>query len=173
MNTHRLALACAGAALLAAGPVFAQNAPKATSALHTYQLSAENGSSETGTVTLAPAGKGSTTVTLSLNGAPTTAQPAHVHHGSCPKVGPVAYPLSNVMNGKSTTTIKAPLGELIGGGFAVNVHKSTTDLGTYVACADLGNGMSAMPAAGGKPMPGPSEGPMPTSSGPAMPAPSP
>lgn len=165
MNAHRLALACAAGALVAAAPVLAQNAPTAAAGLHTYQFAAENGSKETGTVTLAPAGKGSTTVTLALNGAPAAAQPAHIHLGSCPKVGAVAYPLSNVVNGKSTTTVKAPLGQLIRGGFATNVHKSTSDIGTYVACADLGNAMAPMPAASGQPMP--------AVSSPAMPAASP
>ena len=39
------------------------------------------------------------------------------------------------MNGKSTTTLDMPMSAVTKG--AINVHKSTADLKTYVACGDL------------------------------------
>ncbi|MBD5657194.1 MAG: hypothetical protein IAI50_18740 [Candidatus Eremiobacteraeota bacterium] len=110
------------------------------SAAKTYKFAAQNGSGETGTVSLASAvaGKG-TTVTIALKGAPADAQPAHIHTGSCAKLDPSPkYPLKSVTDGKSMTTVDVPMDKLIAGGFAVNVHKSTSDIKTYVACADLG-----------------------------------
>ncbi len=136
MNVHRIAISCAAAALLAT-PVLAQDAMKPAMPLHSYQFSAENGSGETGTVSLAVAPKGSTTVTIALTGAPAGAQPVHIHTGTCAKLGSVAYPLSNVVDGKSMSTVKASLPDLTAGSYAVNVHKSLGDVGTYVACADL------------------------------------
>jgi hypothetical protein len=103
----------------------------------TYTVAAQNGSGETGTVVLRPDGD-KTTVMLQHDGAPSAAQPAHVHTGSCAKLDPKpAYPLNLVINGTSTTTLDVPLAKLTSGAYAINVHKSTNELATYVACADL------------------------------------
>lgn len=101
-------------------------------------MNAQNGSKESGTATLQQKGK-NVVVMLDLNNAPKNAQPAHIHMGTCSKLNPAPkYPLSNVQNGKSTTTIKnLDLDELIEGKFAINVHKSTNDLKTYVSCGDI------------------------------------
>jgi opacity protein-like surface antigen len=134
-------------ALCIAAPALADDMMKSDA--KTYKFTAQNASGETGTVTLKPAGDDSTTVTIALTGAPAEAQPAHIHPGSCAKLDPKPkFPLTNVVDGKSTTTVKEPLSKLIAGGFAVNVHKSTNDLGTYVACADLGTMAMASPAPG-------------------------
>ncbi|MBD5633379.1 MAG: hypothetical protein IAI49_02770 [Candidatus Eremiobacteraeota bacterium] len=110
-------------------------------------MGAQNGSGETGTVTLTPDGAEKTTVVVSLKGAPAEAQPAHIHEGSCAKLNPAPkYPLESLKDGKSTSTIGAPIATLVGGGFAVNVHKSADDLKDYVACGDLGAAHAA-PAA--------------------------
>jgi hypothetical protein len=132
-----------GATVVALGtPVFADDMTSAKPM--TYNFAAQNGSGETGTVTLTPGTDGTTTVTIALTGAPADAQPAHIHPGTCAKLNPAPkYPLNNVVNGASTTVVKAPMDKLVAGGFAVNVHKSTSDLGTCVSCADLG-GSGAM-----------------------------
>jgi len=136
MKAQRIAIFAAAAALVAA-PALAQDAMKTSAGLHSYQFSAENGSGETGTVSLAAAGKNSTTVTIAITGAPAGAQPAHIHKGTCAKLGAVVYPLSNVVGGKSTSAVKSSLPDLTGEAYAVNVHRSLSDIGTYVACADL------------------------------------
>jgi hypothetical protein len=140
MKIFQITLLCAAAVGLAA-PVLADDAMK-MSGDKTYDFAAQNGSGETGTVSLKAAGADATLVTVSLKGAPAEAQPAHIHKGSCAKLDPKPlYPLSNVVNGMSTTTVKEPISKLTGGGLAVNVHKSTADIATYVACADLGGSM--------------------------------
>lgn len=73
-----------------------------------------------------------------------TAQPAHIHVGMCPEPGGVKYVLGNVVNGKSETLLPpgitlASIMTLAEGtdGLSINVHASTTDTKTYVACGDL------------------------------------
>lgn len=105
----------------------------------TYNLLSVNGTGETGTVTLAPTpdGKG-TIVTIATQNAVSDLQPAHVHNGSCLALGGVVYPLQTVQNGKSVTTLKeVPVSALTSGKYAINVHKSTSDIATYVSCVNL------------------------------------
>jgi hypothetical protein len=99
-------------------------------------MKAQNDSGETGTTTLKDTPNG-LLVTVNLKGAKGT-QPAHIHKGSCANLDPKPeYPLKNVVNGKSVTTVKGvTIGEL-NGKSAVNVHKSTADLKTYVSCGDI------------------------------------
>ncbi len=72
-------------------------------------------------------------------GAAGAAQPAHIHEGACPGVGGVKFPLTNVVDGKSATTVDAKLADLLAGNLSVNVHKSGTDAAVYVACGTLGS----------------------------------
>lgn len=92
----------------------------------------------TGTATLTEQG-GQTTVSMTFAGAPDSVeQPAHIHAGSCAVLDPApAYPLNNVVGGKSETTVDVSLAELLAAPFAINVHKSAEEISTYVACADL------------------------------------
>ncbi len=103
----------------------------------TFKLAAQNGSGESGTATLTQESDG-LVVKLKLTGG-TGDQPAHIHKGTCAKLDPKpAYPLATVTDGASTTTLKdVKLSELTSGTYAINVHKSTTDLKDYVACGDL------------------------------------
>jgi hypothetical protein len=103
----------------------------------TFKLSPQNGSGESGTATLTQHG-GSLMVKLALTGG-TGSQPAHIHKGTCAKLNPKpAYPLTTVADGTSSTSIKSvTLAQLMKGTYAINVHKSTTDIKTYVACGDL------------------------------------
>jgi|HubBroStandDraft_1064217.scaffolds.fasta_scaffold315768_2 hypothetical protein len=104
----------------------------------TVTIKAQNGSGESGTATLTQSGA-NVVVTLALKGGAAAAQPAHIHTGTCAKLNPAPkYPLTNVVNGASTTTLKdMKLSALETGGFAINVHKSTADIKTYVACGDI------------------------------------
>lgn len=96
-----------------------------------------NDSGESGSATLTDT-KAGLKVVISLKGAPATAQPSHIHKGSCAKLDPKPwYPLTSVVGGKSTTVVKGvTIGEIIGKS-AINVHKSPTDIATYVACGDV------------------------------------
>lgn len=47
------------------------------------------------------------------------------------------YPLQSVVNGRSETVVDVPLSTLLGGQFAINVHKSQKHIRRYVACGEL------------------------------------
>ena len=72
-------------------------------------------------------------------GAPeNVSQPVHIHVGSCPEVGEVKYPLTNVLDGESVTTLDVTLEQLeIELPLAINVHKSVTEASVYISCGDI------------------------------------
>jgi predicted lipoprotein with Yx(FWY)xxD motif len=70
-------------------------------------------------------------------GAAGAAQPAHIHEGTCPAPGAVKYPLTNVVDGKSTTTLDVKLADLLKGGIAINAHLSAAEAAKYVACGNM------------------------------------
>jgi hypothetical protein len=102
----------------------------------TIPLKELNGSGESGTAVLRDT-KAGLVVTLTLKGGKGI-QPAHIHKGTCEKLDPKPwYPLKNVINGKSKTTLPGEtIGEIIGKS-AVNVHKSLKELPVYVACGNV------------------------------------
>ena len=102
-------------------------------------MGAQNNSKQDGTATL-KAVQGGVLVTISLKNEPAGAsQPAHIHQGTCAKLNPAPWkPLSNVVGGKSVTTVKGvTIGDLKKSSYAINVHKSAADLATYVSCGDI------------------------------------
>lgn len=133
MNRSSRALLAAFVAIVAlAGCEAAQ--PPAT----VVQLETLNDSGVTGTVTLTDLGDGRTRVDVAVQPAGNLDMPAHIHPGTCDDLIPQpTHPLQNVVNGASTTTVRATVAELTGGGLAVNLHRSNDDLGTYTACAEL------------------------------------
>jgi hypothetical protein len=99
-------------------------------------LSAQNNSGESGSATIYDV-NGKAKVIITITGAPTNAiQPDHVHFGSCAQLGNVRYPLTNVGNGTFITILPVSLAELTSMPFAINAHKSATEIGVYVACGD-------------------------------------
>lgn len=98
------------------------------------------GGDQTGTATLTAAGD-QTEVVVSIDPSPEGAeveQPAHIHAGTCgDNLGAVEYPLTNVVDGSSTTTVDASLASLQTGDFAINVHKSGEEIGVYVSCGNI------------------------------------
>lgn len=104
----------------------------------TVTMTAQNNSNENGTATLTQKRSG-VQVVVNLKNAPAAAQPVHIHAGTCANLNPVPkYPLSNLVNGKSTTLVKGvSLSSLSGGKFAINAHKSTNDIKTYVSCGNI------------------------------------
>ena len=107
----------------------------------TVTMAAQNNSGQTGTTTLTQGSDGRTTVAITLAvagpGGAEVAQPAHIHSGSCPNPGAVVYPLTNVVNGKSTTVITASLASLLAAPMAVNVHKSAAESSVYTSCGNI------------------------------------
>ena len=115
----------------------------ATSTL-TVNMGAQNSSGETGTATLTQTGA-DVTVVLDIKGAPATAQPAHIHTGTCANLGGVVYPLSNVTAGKSTTVVKnVTIDKLLGASHAINVHESAANIAHYVSCGNIAKAASSM-----------------------------
>ena len=105
----------------------------------TVTLNELNGSGESGTATLSES-NGQLKVSINLANAPADPQPAHIHQGTCANLNPApAYPLTNVVNGTSETTLPLTMATLQGGQFAINVHKSATEVSVYVACGDIVN----------------------------------
>lgn len=106
----------------------------------TITLNPSNASGQSGTAVLTDLGNGKTRVDVTITGEPSGAdEPMHIHQGTCPNPGAVVYPLTNVVNGKSTTDITATLASLTGGTFAINGHKSATQLDqpNYVFCGNI------------------------------------
>jgi LPXTG-motif cell wall-anchored protein len=104
----------------------------------TINLDTLNGSGVSGTAVLTPQGN-QTQIVVTVNGEPSDgSEPMHVHTGQCgPTLGGVKYPLKNVEGGTSTTVINTPLASIQTGGFAINVHQSAANIGTYVACGNI------------------------------------
>jgi plastocyanin len=83
------------------------------------------------------------------------AHPAHVHLGTCEELDPnPAFSLTDValassQSGveadsaaaipveRSVTMVDATLEDLRTGGYAINIHQSVEDIGTYIACGNL------------------------------------
>ena len=102
------------------------------------ELSEQNDSGQSGTATLEAAGEGQTTVTLELSNPPDVPQPVHIHEGTCAEIDPQpAFPLENLEDGTSETTVDISVEELQSGEYAINAHASEEDVETYVACGDV------------------------------------
>lgn len=95
-----------------------------------------------GTATLTA--RGNQTIVVIRAAATNPEMLAHIHEDVCPGVGAVVFPLTNPVNGQSTTTIDAPLSQVLAQGKSINLHKSPSEGGIYVACGNL-----AAAAAGG------------------------
>jgi Cu/Zn superoxide dismutase len=98
----------------------------------------QNGSGEWGTVTFLQRGP-NLVVYVEMTNPTAATQPVHIHDGTCAKLNPKPkYPLMNLSNGSSSTTLEnVSLTALLAGPFAVNVHKSPNEVGTYVACGNI------------------------------------
>ena len=68
---------------------------------------------------------------------PAASQLMHIHSGQCPVPGGVVYPLTNVVNGQSTTTIpNVTLATVQTGAFVINVHNPSNP-GLYTSCGNI------------------------------------
>ena len=99
----------------------------------------QNNSKQNGTASV-KAVSGGVLVTVSVMNEPANAvEPAHIHMGTCAKLNPAPWkPLSNVVNGKSTTTVSGvTIAQLKKGHYAINVHESAANISHYVSCGDI------------------------------------
>jgi hypothetical protein len=104
----------------------------------TVTMHALSGSGQNGAATITSPSGGHQTVTIDLSGEPKGAsEPAHIHPGSCAKLGPVPkVALKPVVDGRSVTVIPA-LGSK-GASWAIAVHKGMDgDMNTYDSCGDI------------------------------------
>ena len=99
-------------------------------------LSPFEGTGQIGSAVLSSVG-GATIIEIEVTPSASEAQPIHIHAGSCDDVGPVIHALSNVVNGKSSTTLELPMSEIFDGDVLINVHASFSDSSTYTACSQL------------------------------------
>ncbi len=104
----------------------------------TVKMQALNGSGEDGMATVTQA-SGGIFVTVALQNGSDVAQPTHIHIGTCGAINKAPeYALRDTVDGKGESSVAGvSLGDLLKGHYAINVHKSGTDLGTYVSCGNI------------------------------------
>jgi hypothetical protein len=104
----------------------------------TIDLEEQNDSGISGTATITPTAMDEFDVLIELDGSGAGPQPAHIHPGSCAALDPSPkFPLTNVEDGRSETTVRASPLEILSAEHAINVHKSATEADVYVACGNL------------------------------------
>lgn len=127
MSNKRIAVTAMVAAFLATAlPVLAQMAPGDTGAGVQRGIQQMDQSGQVGTVTLFNGG-GRTHVVLNIHGEPAgRVEAAHIHRGKgCDpsQIDPTpVYPLNNVVNGHSSSTVNASEDKLLSGNYVVIVH---------------------------------------------------
>lgn len=101
-------------------------------------LATQNDSAQTGTAVITDIGNGKTRVTIRISNPPQNGvQPAHIHSSLCETIGGVLHSLNNVVGGYSETVLLVPYATIMTQTpFSINVHKSSSDLATSVACGD-------------------------------------
>ncbi len=118
--------------------VFPLGGARAADEKLTVQMTAQNGSGQDGTATITKISDTMVRVEIQLKNGTSVSQPAHIHKGTCANLNPTpAYPLHNLMNGASETEVSADIENLANQGYAINVHKSDAEIGTYTSCGDI------------------------------------
>lgn len=109
-----------------------------TAPVHTVPLVSQGGYVVSGNFTMDQV-DGKMRAKLILSGSGLGANhPAHIHAGTCASPGAILHNLSNVVNGTSDTTLTVGGSELFAQmPWVVNVHKSDTEMGVYVACLEM------------------------------------
>lgn len=106
----------------------------------TLDLQEQNDSGITGEVEFSPTSEGDVEVEIEVDGSDGGPHPAHIHAGTCAELDPnPAFPLTDVVDGRSETTVDIDIGDLTAQEYAVNVHESPENADVYVACADIRN----------------------------------
>ena len=147
----RRSLGVFAALLLTLGTVLLFTGTAAAAAI-TIPIDAQNGSGISGTATLTDLENGQTRVDIVVTGFQGgTPSPAHIHLGTCATLNPaVLYPLTNVVDGKSTTVVNVATAALLAQPQAINIHKSAQEATVYVACGTIAaQAPTGMPSTGG------------------------
>jgi hypothetical protein len=81
------------------------------------------------------------------------ARPVHIHSGDCTTLGEVVFPLTDLVAPVGTgggqadeaaqaessfTVVPVSLADLLAGEYAINAHLSPEEIGTYIACGEIG-----------------------------------
>jgi ketosteroid isomerase-like protein len=75
-------------------------------------------------------------------------QPVNIHEGTCADLGPVAFALKDIADGRSQTLLDGvPGSDLQTGNFAIAVQKSHDEPDVYVACGDIPAAAAQVPPA--------------------------
>ena len=122
--------------------------PQLTGNTKQYVLNAVSDPAISGTVTFAERDDDQVLITIQLNGTQSgSMHPAHIHANSAAETGPIVLDLNEVngTDGKSETIVNAlndgtaiSYDDLLDFDGYVNVHASSSDLGTLVAQGDIG-----------------------------------
>ena len=96
-------------------------------------LQEQSNSGQTGIAALTARGDKTEVVLLATAG---ISKANHIHSGTCDSLGGVVYPLTDMADGVSVTSVDATLVSLQAGSFAINLH-ATGDLSVYTSCANL------------------------------------
>ncbi|TVR75444.1 MAG: hypothetical protein EA415_03850 [Sphaerobacteraceae bacterium] len=106
----------------------------------TIDLDEVDGSGVSGTATMTET-DGETTVSIELDGTPEDGvHPVHIHAGTCDDLGDVVFPLEDVVDGMSESTVEASIDDIMAADHAINVHLSEDEMDVYVACGNIGTG---------------------------------
>ena len=106
-----------------------------------YQVLPVDGSGVRGSVLVSDYGFEGAIVVVLLSGTPVDGvHPAHFHAGDCGSGGDIVVPLENVngRSGLSVTTTDAPYDDVVNGNYYLNIHLSPDNIGTIVACGEVG-----------------------------------
>ena len=106
-----------------------------------FLVQAVNGSGVSGSVLVADYGFDNAVATILVTGTEAGGDhPAHFHAGDCGGGGDIVVPLSNVPGGSglSVTTMTAPYNVIVEGDHYLNLHLSSGQMDTIVACGEVG-----------------------------------
>jgi len=140
------------AALLLALRTFVAFSGTAAAATITIPIDQQNGSGISGTATLTDLPNGQTRVDVTVTGFQGgTPSPAHIHEGTCATLNPaVLIPLTNVVNGTSSTVVNVTAAALLAQPRAINIHKSAQEATVYVGCGTItARSPTGLPSTGG------------------------
>ncbi|MEX2535255.1 MAG: hypothetical protein WD273_06590 [Trueperaceae bacterium] len=108
-----------------------------------YAVGPSSGSGLSGTLVISDFGEELSVVVLALEGtSPGDAHPSHFHVGDCGSGGGVDVPLAVVDGGSGlgVSVVRMAYDDLLAQDYHVNAHRSAADMGTIVACGEVGAG---------------------------------